>query len=754
MMRRLCEAGASLPYRFDDKFQGITPLYEASGGADVDVPAVPSLGSHAMGSWKSPDNNDLWLRDYLPDDVRNIRVLLYGYDTSILGNDSKDSIENLGSRFLESIKAFRAENADRRPIVFIGHSLGGLLIKEALVHARNRSADPQNLDLCKACYGLLFFGVPNHGLRNEQLKSIVQGQPNEALIRDLTVDDDSEPSAFLKRISNQFSECCKGQYKVIAFFERQRSPTVQLQQDGTLTKTGPKIYMVTEKSATSTGLTAIADEYNIPLNTDHSGLVKYKSRSQDDYCIVKERLKKLVAQAKGEVGKRFAEKNLTPEQKRLWSSLNQPPYSSFRHSSKIAKPEKGTLEWLVREQCTDPDLKFRNENKPRQSLRMDDFISWRDSDKSEVLLISAPPGRGKSVLSNFILGHLESRKSSKSLLSRKIIYYFCNIKNDEASRNANSVLQALIVQLCEHQQRLFRILLSEYEIDSSRFFSASFDTLSHIFGEMLHGETHARVYCIIDGLDVYQEGMNELITKTAEIFSLGTEAKSPVLKLLCTTRPESSILESLTTSKHRVLRCSSYDLDTFINSRVHLLGERFTYNMRRTITDQLRKKTGNSFLWLEVVIKRIKSMVLPTIRKIEETIKNSPQDLDGLYKVLVQSLVERDRDNARLLACVVYARRPLGLRALEDAMAIDPEEKYTNYEQCERDKSSLNPDEFYNAFGTLLDIAEGKVYCIHQSVKDYFERQNPLKQFMGLDPRLVLAHVSMAYLSLEDFGHP
>lgn len=36
MMKRLCKAGAGLPYRFDDNFQGITPLYEASGGADVE----------------------------------------------------------------------------------------------------------------------------------------------------------------------------------------------------------------------------------------------------------------------------------------------------------------------------------------------------------------------------------------------------------------------------------------------------------------------------------------------------------------------------------------------------------------------------------------------------------------------------------------------------------------------------------------------------------------------------------------------
>lgn len=74
-----------------------------------------------------------------------------------------------------------------------------------------------------------------------------------------------------------------------------------------MAKTGPQKYMVTEKSATNIGLTATADEYNISLNTDHSGLVKYKSKSQDEYIIVKEKLKKFVAQAKRDVGKRVIE---------------------------------------------------------------------------------------------------------------------------------------------------------------------------------------------------------------------------------------------------------------------------------------------------------------------------------------------------------------------------------------------------------------------------------------------------------------
>ncbi len=75
---------------------------------------------------------------------------------------------------------------------------------------------------------MLLFGVPNDGLRHEVLRSIVQGQPGEALIRDLVVDTNGEPSPFLKRISADFSDRFNGQLEVLSFYERKLSPTIQV----------------------------------------------------------------------------------------------------------------------------------------------------------------------------------------------------------------------------------------------------------------------------------------------------------------------------------------------------------------------------------------------------------------------------------------------------------------------------------------------------------------------------------------------
>jgi hypothetical protein len=51
------------------------------------VIAVTGLAGHAFGSWKSRETQQMWLKDLLPHDVRNIRIMSYGYDSSLVGHD-------------------------------------------------------------------------------------------------------------------------------------------------------------------------------------------------------------------------------------------------------------------------------------------------------------------------------------------------------------------------------------------------------------------------------------------------------------------------------------------------------------------------------------------------------------------------------------------------------------------------------------------------------------------------------------------
>lgn len=63
-------------------------------------------------------------------------------------------------------------------------------------------------------------------------------------------------------------------------------------------KTKEPSLLVTEVSATTLGLGYPTQQYNIGLDADHSELVKYASRHNGDYIIVKDRLAEVMASVK------------------------------------------------------------------------------------------------------------------------------------------------------------------------------------------------------------------------------------------------------------------------------------------------------------------------------------------------------------------------------------------------------------------------------------------------------------------------
>jgi alpha-beta hydrolase superfamily lysophospholipase len=89
--------------------------------------------------------------------------------------DYARSLQAAISRLLQSEKT--------KPLVLLGHSLGGLLIKEALVQIAESESGP---DLINLIFGLLFFGVLNDRLDTESFVPIVKDQPNRFLLESLS----------------------------------------------------------------------------------------------------------------------------------------------------------------------------------------------------------------------------------------------------------------------------------------------------------------------------------------------------------------------------------------------------------------------------------------------------------------------------------------------------------------------------------------------------------------------------------------
>lgn len=113
--------------------------------------------------------------------------------------------------------------------------------------ALENDKDSQSSDFFKSSYALVFFGVPNLGLRQGKLKEITAEQLNAQLIHDLELDTESEPTPYLRALKDKFIRCCKGQeppFRIVSYYERKETPIVVVCRAPTLVTVRRSLLMV------------------------------------------------------------------------------------------------------------------------------------------------------------------------------------------------------------------------------------------------------------------------------------------------------------------------------------------------------------------------------------------------------------------------------------------------------------------------------------------------------------------------------
>ncbi|KAJ0060896.1 hypothetical protein NL108_001711 [Boleophthalmus pectinirostris] len=110
------------------------------------------------------DYTECWPKSWLAVDCPNIRVLSVEYDTHLSDWMSKCPAENqrksLAYRSQELLKKLQQAGVGQRPVVWVAHSMGGLLVKKMLLDA---AEDPNMQKLLKNTKGILFYSVPHRG---------------------------------------------------------------------------------------------------------------------------------------------------------------------------------------------------------------------------------------------------------------------------------------------------------------------------------------------------------------------------------------------------------------------------------------------------------------------------------------------------------------------------------------------------------------------------------------------------------------
>ncbi|KAF8249183.1 hypothetical protein K440DRAFT_660436 [Wilcoxina mikolae CBS 423.85] len=397
----------------DSHFYNLTPLNVPKGEVVAElvvgccsVIAVTGLAGHAFGSWRNRKTHQMWLKDLLPHDVQNIRIMSYGYDSSLLGHDKAEN------RLLDYQRLFIQD----------------------IENARSSVKSWWYPYFANAMHSIIFFGTPHQGMRTYDLEEMVDAESGgyetsrHNLLRQLR-----EGSEFLETQKEKLSyiwEECKPE--IVSFYETVQTSTVERSDSGRYARSGEESEMVNRFSAQL----YIPNEQRVPVKENHTNMVKFASAEDGTYQTVR--------QQKGFKIFKWTITNKSDSKDFIdcLKSLKPSDYETYRDEIWLRRHEN-TCTWVL------DDWRYR---------------TWAEKEGQAILWISGDPGCGKSVLSSFLTKELTTRGKTNQLV---MAYFFCDDK-DERLRTAHAILVNLLTQLLNQVPDFIVHFLAEHEYTTNK----------------------------------------------------------------------------------------------------------------------------------------------------------------------------------------------------------------------------------------------------------------------------------------------
>ncbi|OAL38089.1 hypothetical protein AYO20_02541 [Fonsecaea nubica] len=250
---------------------GVKVLHDNSE-ATVDICFVHGLTGNRDTTWTAQGQSQPWPLALLAPQLRSARILTYGYDAYVVKRSvaSSNRLIDHASNLLNDLTTDRASHdASDRPLIFVAHSLGGLVCKESILQSRN-NPEGHLKKMFECIKGVIFMGTPHTGSWMAdwaRLPASALGMvksTNKSLLKVLETDDQLLESIQLRflgmvrdlRESNRRLE-------VTCFFEELPLPVVGK--------------VVSKESATFAG-------YNpISIHANHSDMVRFVSPEETGF---------------------------------------------------------------------------------------------------------------------------------------------------------------------------------------------------------------------------------------------------------------------------------------------------------------------------------------------------------------------------------------------------------------------------------------------------------------------------------------
>ncbi|KAI8951757.1 tetratricopeptide repeat domain-containing protein [Xylaria longipes] len=127
------------------------------GGYDLDILLIAGISTPSPDSWVFASSD--WLSSVLPQNLRKARILVFDYTISLTDSDFTCQDFLLQGDVLLSALSRSRSQCENRPLFSVCHSVGGLVLKQALCIAREQPY--QHGSILNSVAGIIFMGTPH-----------------------------------------------------------------------------------------------------------------------------------------------------------------------------------------------------------------------------------------------------------------------------------------------------------------------------------------------------------------------------------------------------------------------------------------------------------------------------------------------------------------------------------------------------------------------------------------------------------------
>ncbi|KAI0106570.1 hypothetical protein F4776DRAFT_645778 [Hypoxylon sp. NC0597] len=776
-------AGFEKPLVLDTHFLGMTPLNDVEREEHkFDCIAISGLASHPFGSWqpKGEDKRFMWIRDELPHSMPDTRFSIYGYDSTLMNSNSFQSIEDLATSLINQIELSVLALPAAKPLVFLAHSLGGIVLKEAFVALPN--GHKQGMHILNLFQGGVFFGVPSQGMDTSHLLTMVKGQVNEQLVDDLSTD-----SEYLRSLDDHFSGLASVRGMCLYWaYETKTSPTVIRNSDGSFARAGPEEILVPKKSATRS-LYSSRTSAIFPINNNHSDMVKF-SEDDPNSRVVIDKLKTSCRDGSHESDSYIS----TASQ-----GAHRTPRSHVTMERTVPSDGDGlqghaTLqgrEWTMNDLMKSLGFHHQNHRLETIDVNFENTCEWVfDVEQASLrrwlkdgegfFWIYGKPGSGKSTLMKFIVQHQRTwellHKFSSGAVQIRASFLFHD-RGTLLQKSFEGLLRSLLFQIFDKLERykaivavLLKPLLDiHWSPEAGRFRDLTINELESCLAALLQ-QNHVKldIFFLLDALDEY-DGQPDFICEFMKELMKMTANSPNKLKILFSSRPWETFQEQFAeVPSIRVQDFTKGDIETYCWGIVESKGEEISTKLGQIVPTVINRADG-VFLWVKLVLLELATEALQGKNSdgLANILNSIPSDLQEYYSRTVQRIPGNLRWGAYVILEVLSTDRQFGEKdqglLFEEAMGAYECSRHSTFKERRQvlqsarpsgDKSGNNmstrnnqaPDEYAERSGIDISISTGNlaeviydrghrshVQFAHQTVKEFVRSQYFKQSMLG-----------------------